>query len=101
MKVSALCFMLLIAAGWTQAQSVIPSLDEKSKKGDIARLAQMQATEKFDKADKNKDGKLSREEAIEAFPYMLEKFDKLDKSKDGFLSWEEFVGHNRWKKESK
>ena len=59
MKVSMLCFVLLVAAGWTQAQSAIPSLDERGKKGDIARMAQKQAVEKFDKADKNKDGKLS------------------------------------------
>lgn len=100
MKVSMLCFMLLIAAGWAQAQSIIPPLDQPGRKGDIARLAQQQAAEKFDKADKSKDGKLSREE-VEAFPYILEKFDSLDQNKDGFLSWEEFIGHNQWKKESK
>ena len=100
MKPSTLCFVLLIAAGWVQAQSIIPALDAQGRKGDVARLAQAQAVEKFDQADKDKDGKLSKEE-LEAFPYMLKKFDSLDLNKDGFLSWEEFVGHNRWKKESK
>jgi Ca2+-binding EF-hand superfamily protein len=106
MKVSSLCFVLLIAAGWATAQSTkvqtttIPSLDEQGRKGDIARLAQKQAAEKFDEADKDKDGKISREEA-ETFPYVLKKFDNMDTSKDGFLSWEEFVGHSRWKKEAK
>ena len=106
MKVSSLCFVLLIAAGWATAQSTkvqsttIPSLDEQGRKGDIARMAQKQAAEKFDEADKDKDGKISREEA-EAFPYVLKKFDSMDTSKDGFLSWEEFVGHNRWKKDAK
>lgn len=98
MKVSTLCFVLLMAAGWATAQTTIPSLDEQGRKGDIARLAQKQAAEKFDEADKDKDGKISRVEA-EAFPYVLKKFDSMDTSKDGFLSWEEFVGHSRWKKE--
>ena len=100
MKASMLCLVMLIAAGWAQAQSAIPSLDAQGKKGDIARMAHKQAAENFDKADKNKDGKISREEA-EGFPYVLGKFDSLDLNKDGFLSWEEFVGHSRWKKESK
>lgn len=100
MKISTLYFVLLIAAGWTQAQTIIPQLDDPGRKGDMARLAKEQAAEKFDKADKNKDGKLSRDE-LEAFPYILEKFDVRDIDKDGFLSWEEFVGHNLWKKESK
>ncbi len=100
MKVSSLCFVLMVSAGWSQAQSIIPSLDEQGRKGDMARLAQVQAAGKFDSADKNKDGKLSREEAT-VFPYILDKFDSRDQSKDGFLSWEEFIGHNRWKKESK
>jgi Ca2+-binding EF-hand superfamily protein len=107
MKISTLCFVLLIAAGWataqkaqpTKVQTTIPSLDEQGRKGDIARLAQKQAAEKFDEADKDKDGKISREEA-ETFPYVLKKFDSMDTSKDGFLNWEEFVGHSLWKKEA-
>lgn len=98
MKLSTLCFVLLTGAGWTQAQTIVPKLDEQSRKGDMARLAQKQAVEKFDGVDKNKDGKLSREE-LDALPYVLGKFDTIDKNKDGLLDWEEFVGHSRWKKE--
>lgn len=100
MKVSTLGCMLLIAAGWAQAQTAIPPLDAQGKKGDIARQVQARAAENFDTADKNKDGKLSKEELAD-FPYILGKFDSRDISKDGFLNWEEFVGHDRWKKESK
>jgi hypothetical protein len=100
MRVSTLCFLSLIAAGWAQAQTLIPPLDQQGRKGDIARIAQKQAVEKFDKDDKNKDGKLSKEEVAD-LPYILKKFDSLDLNKDGFLSWEEFVGHDRWKKETK
>lgn len=100
MKISSMCFVLLVGAGWTQAQTIVPKLDEQSRKGDMARLAQKQALEKFDTADKNKDGKLSRDE-LDALPYVQGKFERIDKNKDGFLDWEEFVGHDRWKKESR
>jgi hypothetical protein len=98
MKKSVLSFVLLIAAGWASAQTIIPTLDTQGRKGDMARMAQEKAAARFDSADKNKDGKLSKEETAE-LPYIEAKFEVLDKDKDGFLSWEEFVGHNRWKKE--
>lgn len=102
MKASSLFFLILISAGYTgyaQAQTVVPSLDQAGRKGDMARLAHKQAQERFDAADTDKDGKLSREETAKAFPYLSENFDKHDKDKDGFLTWEEYVGHNRWKKD--
>lgn len=98
MKKSALSLVLLIAAGWVSAQTIIPTLDTQGRKGDMARMAQEKAAARFDSADKNKDGKLSKEETVE-LPYIEAKFEALDKDKDGFLSWEEFVGHDRWKKE--
>jgi Ca2+-binding EF-hand superfamily protein len=102
MKTSLFCFALLAAAGSAQAQALdqtnIPTLDQQGRKGDMARLAQKRAAERFDQADENKDGKLSKEEVAKTLPYMAENFDQLDKDKDGFLSWEEFIGHSRWKK---
>lgn len=99
MKKSALSLALLIAAGWASAETIIPKLDEAGRKGDMARMAQEKAAARFDSADKNKDGKLSKDET-EELPYIQAKFDALDKDKDGVLTWEEFVGHDRWKKEA-
>jgi hypothetical protein len=103
MKAALFCFALLTATGAVLAQALpqtnIPTLDQQGRKGDMARLAQKRAAERFDLADQNKDGKLTKEEVEKTFPYMAENFTQLDQDKDGFLSWEEFIGHNRWKKE--
>jgi len=48
------------------------------------------AQEAFTRADKNADGKLSKEEAA-AMPAVAEAFDKADMDKDGFLSKAEFA----------
>lgn len=101
MKIALLCFTLLATTSWAEDLPLtnIPTLDQVGRKGDMARLAQKRAVERFDKADENKDGKLSKEEVEKAFPYMAQNFSQLDKDNDGFLSWEEYIGHNRWKKE--
>ena len=99
MKAKTLLFILVAAAGWAQAQTTVPKLDQEGRKGDMARLAAKQASEKFNAADADKDGKLSKEETAKAMPYVAENFEKRDKDKDGFLGWEEYVGHNRWKKD--
>jgi hypothetical protein len=44
----------------------------------------------FERADANKDGKLSKEES-QSLPAIAERFDALDKDKDGALSKEEFA----------
>jgi len=73
-------------------QSALPRLA-------AALLAVQKAVERFDSADTNKDGRLSREEVTGRFSYMTEKFDQMDKDHDGLLGWEEFIGHDRWKRE--
>lgn len=98
MKFPTLMSVLLAVAGAAHAQSVVPPLDQDSRKGEMARLAHKQAVDKFDKADANKDGKLSPEETAKAMPYMADNFGRYDKDKDGFLNWQEYVGHNRWEK---
>ena len=43
----------------------------------------------FDRADVNRDGRLSREEA-EHFPVLSQRFDVIDTNRDSFISREEF-----------
>jgi hypothetical protein len=87
---------MVLVAGGLQAQTMVPKLDQDGRRGDVARQAKQQAMEKFDLADENKDGKLSREELEKHAPYLAEKLTERDKDRDGFLNWEEYVGHNRW-----
>ena len=76
----AAALSLAISASATQAQhTVVPKLDVDGRQGDVARFAKQRALEKFNAADTNSDGKLSREEVEKSFPYLAEKFDKHDK----------------------
>ena len=79
-------------------KSIIPKLDETSRKGDMARLALKSSDERFEAADEDKNGVLSRVEVAKHFPYFDQNFERYDKDKDGALSWEEFVGHDKWKR---
>jgi hypothetical protein len=93
-KLLSLCLLLAVAGA--QAQTMVPKLDQEGRRGDVARQAKQRAMEKFDQADEDKDGKLSRQETEKSLPYLFETFDQHDKDRDGFLNWEEYVGHNRW-----
>lgn len=99
MKKLALCVVAgALLASTAAAQTMVPKLDQDGRRGDVARLAKQRAQERFAAADKNGDGKLSRDEVAEGSPYLADKFDERDLNHDGFLSWEEFVGHNRWER---
>lgn len=98
----ALVILHLAGAAYAQKQeSRIPSLDDTSRKGDMGRLAAKNAQAKFDAADEDQDGVLSRAELAKHMPYFDQKFERYDKNKDGVLGWEEYVGHDKWKREPK
>lgn len=81
-------------------KSVVPDLEAEGHRGDMARAAQKKANERFDKADDDKDGFISKDEATAHLPFIAEKFESYDKNKDGKLTWEEFIGHDKWKREA-
>lgn len=76
-----------------------PDLDGAGRQGEMARLAQRQSEQRFEAADEDKNGVLSRAEVATHLPFFEQNFERYDKNKDGALSWEEFVGHGRWKRQ--
>jgi Ca2+-binding EF-hand superfamily protein len=98
--VLALCLALPAASFAQRQKSIVPDLETEGHKGDMARAAQKKANERYDKADENNDGSITKEEALKHLPYVGENFEKFDKNKDGKLTWEEYIGHDKWKRES-
>jgi EF hand len=54
------------------------------------RAPRMDIDAAFNRADVNRDGKLSRTEA-EHFPAVAQRFEQIDSNHDGFISREEFM----------
>lgn len=65
--------------------------DAQQKMSEAVRQANEKFTRSLQKADKNNDGKLSREEA-KALPRLSNNFDQIDANKDGFLMLPEIIG---------
>ena len=55
----------------------------------IANTKIQQATEKFQKADKNADGKLTPEEAKTGMPRVFKNFARIDRDKKGYVTLED------------
>lgn len=56
---------------------------------------------RFDDADADKNGKLSKEEFVAAYPRLAEEFEKIDADKDGSLSREEMRDYRKQKGEAR
>ena len=80
-------------------KSIVPEENAEGHKGDMARAVVKKANERFDKADADKDGLISKDEATSTLPAVAENFAKYDKNNDGKLTWEEFVGNDKWKRD--
>ena len=93
-----ICLLSGIPAHGQSQKSTIPNLDESSRKGEMARLAQKQSSDRFEAADEDKNGVLSRAEVAKNLPFFDQNFERYDKNKDSVLSWEEYVGHDKWKR---
>jgi EF hand len=81
---------LSIAIVSTAALHMNPAFAQMTAPATRAPEMSTKAQEAFMRADKNADGKLSKEEAA-AMPAVAEGFDKADVDKDGFLSKAEFA----------
>ena len=75
--VFALLLLSATAGAQTQPQPQPPA---------NAQEAKAKFTEKFNEADANHDGKLTREEAEAGMPHVAKVFDKIDAKKKGYVT---------------
>lgn len=90
--VALLCLLVGVPAHAIKPKSIVPDLDDASRKGEVARLEQQKKKNSFTVADEDKNGVLSRDEVAKHFPYFDQNFERYDLNKDGVLSWTEFGG---------
>lgn len=76
--------------------SIVPDINEKGHRGDIARKMLARSTDLFLKADMNQDNLISVEEAAQHLPHISKDFSRYDKNKDEGISWQELLGHDKW-----
>ena len=84
-KLNAIALAIISAAALQVGPVFAQASPAAPAGGDSAK-----AMEAFDRADKNKDGKLSKEEA-DSMPAVAAKFAEMDVDKDGFISKSEYM----------
>ena len=75
---------LLFAANMAQAQAPAAPNAPRAAAADNARM-----TEAFERADKNRDGSLTKDEA-DMLPAVAQRFEQIDADKSGGISKKEF-----------
>lgn len=78
------------------SSSIIPDINDKGLRGDLARKILAKSSAQFLKADVNHDYKISPEEAGMNLIYISKDFARYDKNKDASVSWQEYLGHDKW-----
>ena len=80
-----------------QAQeSIIPDINAKGQRGEIARKMHERSSLLFLRADTNQDYKISQPEAAENLTFISNNFSQYDRNNDNSLSWQEYLGHDQW-----
>jgi hypothetical protein len=79
-----------------QTKTIVPDINAAGHRGELARAILAKASAKFLEADKNRDYRISLEEAGIHFPHINRAFSNYDKDGDGGISWQEYVRHNQW-----
>jgi Ca2+-binding EF-hand superfamily protein len=87
LSTASLALVALLASGTVGAQQPQqpqqPQLPQQPANG---KEAKVKFTEKFNAADTNHDGKLTREEAEAGMPEVYKNFDKIDTKKTGAIT---------------
>lgn len=94
--VALICLLAWMPAHAVKSKSIIPDLEDGSRKGEVARLEQQKKKDSFALADEDLNGVLSRDEVAKYFPYFDQNFERYDLNKDSVLSWTEFGGRGSY-----
>jgi Ca2+-binding EF-hand superfamily protein len=78
---------LVCAAG--MSTGVVLAQDAKAGRGDMAEKLK----ERFAAADKNGDGKLSRDEAKAGMPFVYKHYDEIDKAHTGAITMADITAY--------
>ncbi|KWR87576.1 EF-hand domain-containing protein [Cupriavidus sp. IDO] len=81
LSTASLALVVLLASGTVGAQQ-----PQQPQQPANAKEAKAKFTEKFNAADTNHDGKLTREEAEAGMPEVYKNFDKIDTKKTGAIT---------------
>jgi Ca2+-binding EF-hand superfamily protein len=87
----------LALAGRVGFALVLASIATNTAAQDADRTRQMAAEmqKRFAAADKNGDGRLTKEEARAGMPYVYQHFDAIDKTRQGTISLAEIAAYAR------
>jgi Ca2+-binding EF-hand superfamily protein len=69
--------------------------DAAAQDADHAKQMAAEMQKRFAAADKNGDGRLTKEEAQAGMPYVYKHFDEIDKTKQGSISLAEIAAYAR------
>jgi Ca2+-binding EF-hand superfamily protein len=85
---------LLLALATCMAASVAASAAAQDPQNS-ARAEQLKAQmiERFQQADVNKDGRITKAEANGKMPRLYQRFDQVDKDGDGYVNQSDIVGY--------
>lgn len=86
LSTASLALVALLAAGTVGAQQPQQPQQPQQQPPANAKEAKARFTEKFNAADTNHDGKLTREEAEAGMPEVYKVFDKIDTKKTGAIT---------------
>ena len=92
---TSFCVVVALAASLTAG--LVQAQDAKPARGDMAEKMK----ERFAAADKNGDGKLTKDEAKAGMPFVYKHFDEIDKAHSGAITMADIAAFAREKRAAK
>jgi Ca2+-binding EF-hand superfamily protein len=75
------------------AMVALPVMAQRQPSPEQIEQLRTQMAERFVKADTNRDGRLTREEANGKMPRLYQRFDEVDKDRDGYVNQTDIIAY--------